>query len=280
MSFEVESPSFLDEEIRNEVFTWLSNARYWLGYMVAINGENYGVLCHELEYGWNHSNWEIIASITPLSNRSPYYRMFEGTSREFRHKTFEYKIPSYPTMTMSADLKLQKTTFEIEYLIEHFFPGIHRCNTWAVCNFNESENCIGKNNGEISLCGVFGETMICGECLRARTEKGVIGFEGFVYLIGNHEQKIYKIGLSRQPKESYKAFRTKLPDKVEVIHQIETTNMRKAEMVLLHWMSDKNDDSEWYNLSQSDIDFLCNLASFENDNFIDNLGNIILDFPK
>lgn len=278
--FEVKSPSYLDEEIRNEVFTWLLKARYWLGYMVGMNGENYGALCHKLAYKWNRSNWEISVSIVPLSNRSPYYQMFEGASQEFRHKFFEYSIPSYPTMNVSADLKLLKTTFEVEYLTEHFFPGIHRFNTWAVCNLNESENCIGKNNGEISVCGVFGETLVCGECLRARIEKGVIGFEGFVYLIGNHEQNKYKIVLSRQPKESYKAFSTKLFNKVEVIHQIETSNMERVEMVLLNWMSDKNDDGEWYNFSQSDINFLCNLAAFENDNFIDNLGNIVLNFPK
>jgi len=277
MPFEKESLSYLNEGIRDEVFTWLLSARYWLGYLTGISGKNFGALCHELQFMW-YSNWGVRVSISPVSDHSPYYIMFRDSSLEFQQKTFEYHLPK--SEYKSLDLEFLKLTFEVEYLIEHFFPGIQRTNTWTVCNVKESDNCIGKKYGKISLCYVIGDTMICDDCLHSRKEKDEKGFEGFVYLIGNHEQKIYKIGLSRQPKERYKAFRTKLPFEVEVIHQIETTDMKKAEKVLHNWMNDKNAHGEWFNLSQADVDFMCNLATFEKDNFIDKSGNVVLEYPK
>jgi len=276
MLSEKESPTYLDDGMRRYVFNWLLSARYWLGLMVGISGKSFDIFCHELQFLW-YTSWGIRVSITPVNDHSPYYEMFKNASYEFSSRVFEFRIPN--DRVEKLDSEFLKVVSEVEYLIEHFFPGIQRTNTWAVCNELKSDDCSGKG-GFISLCYVIGEERICEKCLNSRKEKEAKGFEGFVYLIGNHEQKIYKIGLSRQPKERYKAFGTKLPFKVEILHQIETTDMKKAEKILHEWMKDKNTHGEWFSLSQNDVEFIYRLTTFEKDTFVDNLGNAVLEYPK
>lgn len=281
MSSKQEMPTYLDEGIRADVFDWLLNARYWLGFMVGISGENFGDHSHELKFSW-HSNWGIRVFISPNGELSPYHKIFKEASYEFRYKIFEYCLPKRDLdfdFDAGPGSSFLNSISEIEYLIQKFFPNIHCANTWTLCNVLESNDCYGKK-GYVSLCNNNGKMKICEKCSNARDERKAKGFDGFVYLIGNRKQKIYKIGLSRQPKERFKAFNTKLPFTVEILHQIEATDMKKAEKLLHDWMKDKNTHGEWFNLSQKEIDFICKLVTFEKDNFRDNLGNVVLKHSK
>lgn len=276
MSSEKESPSYLDNEIRSQVVDWLLNARYWLGVMLGMNGKNFPLYCHELKYSW-YSHNGVRVSISPANDHSPYYTLFRDSSTEFRYRVFDFRLPKSEYSELNESFL--KLVSEVEYLIGKFFPNIERETTWAICESLKSDNCAGKN-GWINLCYVIREEKICEDCIHVNNQNNSSDFEGFVYLIGNHEQKIYKIGLSRQPRERFKAFGTKLPFKVEILHQIETTDMKKAEKILHTWMKDKNTHGEWFNLPQSDVDFICQLSTFEKGNFVNMSGNAVLEYPK
>ena len=255
------------ESLQQSVFNWLRDARYWLGFLVGRHGDTGDpeLRCEDLEFVW-YANRGIRVGIQAHSNNSIYFEFNLGMFSAYGRRPFEYRL--------SDDVSVRDSYTEIEELIEKFFPGMHRANTWTICEIAVSENCLGKR-GVTSICREVDGKKICWECQELLETRRVKEFHGFVYLIGNKEKGIYKIGLSQQPRNRYKAFGTKLPFKLEILHQVGTDDMKKAERLLHTWFREKNMHGEWFELLESDVELICNLAAFENGTFIDSSGNEI-----
>jgi len=259
--------SYLDKENwRDVVFNWLLDARYWLGVLVGQSNEGYEIRCEELEFRW-YINRGVRISIGAHGIHSRYAKLNLSMVSVYGRYPFEYRLPE--------DLEAREHYSEIEGVIQRFFPGIHCANTWAICEIAESEYCLAKRD-ILSIC-LIDEVKVCWDCKELLDKRRRKEFQGYIYLIGNHEKRVYKIGLSRQPKERYKAFRTKLPFAVEILHQIGTDDMKKSETLLHNWFRDKNTHGEWFELSETDVEFICSLIVFERGKFINGSGKEILE---
>lgn len=168
-------------------------------------------------------------------------------------------------LLLPKDIVIKGCYKEIEAEIKKFFPKIGQSNTWAICEAKESENCISQY-GYFDICRQIDKKMICSSCMEKR-EQEKVKYTGFIYLIGNIENGIYKIGISEKPRERYKAFKNKLPFEVKIIHQIPVDNMIKAEKRLHTYFSEKRTHGEWFQLDEKDLEFVLGVKEFIQDKF-------------
>jgi hypothetical protein len=75
---------------------------------------------------------------------------------------------------------------------------------------------------------------------------------GCVYLM-RADNGAYKIGLSRRPRERVQQLRRNRFGTIEVLHVIETDNMRALERELHKRYADKQIHGEWFMLDESDV---------------------------
>ncbi len=201
--------------------------------------------------------------------------------RDHRLDNLEFSSPRDPFelyFGRKPPIKLELFHSDVEELIEVLLPGIHRVNTWAVCELQASKRCEGKE-GRKSVCiDIEGKKACwpckerCGQHPNRATNKE---YDGFVYLLGNKERRIYKIGVSGEPKTRSKGVNTLLPFTVLVMHEIGADDSYKAEKILHGWFTKKRVHGEWFELSEDDVRFISSLVEFENGKFKDESGRQI-----
>ncbi len=96
----------------------------------------------------------------------------------------------------------------------------------------------------------------------------------YVYLIGNKNAGIYKIGVARIPEKRLKSNQTSCPYKLEIIHVFESNFAYKLEKVLQHDFSgfkrdvNENDiQGEWFCLTNKETDSFLSRCSTHEQNF-------------
>ena len=77
---------------------------------------------------------------------------------------------------------------------------------------------------------------------------------GFVYLFRAGD--IYKIGLSINPKQRSKAVKAPNGQDIIIEHQISTDDMGALEQALHYRFSDKRLEGEWFELTDSDVEYV------------------------
>jgi hypothetical protein len=142
----------------------------------------------------------------------------------------------------------------VENTVEEYFPGINKHNSISMCEFNKSKNC---NVERLKICINFDGKNICSYCMEEIKKQLPIKTNGFVYLVGNHEEKKYKIGVSLNPQKRESQIKTELPFKIFPIHKIRCEEPYKSEKILHEKFSNKRLNGEWFELDKSDIDFIC-----------------------
>lgn len=80
--------------------------------------------------------------------------------------------------------------------------------------------------------------------------------EGYIYL-AYCDTGHYKIGWSVDPDKRIKHFDTQMPVEVSMVHSFPTDNVRAAETFLHYLFQDKRINGEWFDLSESEIEFIC-----------------------
>ena len=85
------------------------------------------------------------------------------------------------------------------------------------------------------------------------------GRRGYVYLIKSG--KYHKIGLTkRNPQSRIRELST--PEGVTLIHVIETSDPDGCEAFLHDIFRDKRAEREWFNLDESDVEFIKNMKGY------------------
>lgn len=83
---------------------------------------------------------------------------------------------------------------------------------------------------------------------------------GYIYLLrAIMPDTSYKIGYSSTPKERIESMGVKLPFPIKPLHLIPTNNVRHAEKYLHHLYAQKRLGGEWFQLSNEDVQSICNL---------------------
>ena len=243
--------STFDKELSSSIFSWLINTKYWLGFLAAKSNIIY-ILDEDLEIYWYASYARIRVRIKARSDKNLDFLM-----ASIGNDNFDLLLPK--------DIVIKDYYKEIEAEIKRFFPMIGLANTWAICEAGESEDC-RKKYGYFDICQKMDKQMVCSNCRKNR-EQEKIKYKGYIYLIGNKEMGIYKIGMSQQPKERYKAFQTKLPFEVKIIHQIGVDDMTKAEKRLHNYFNQKKTHGEWFQLDEQEVTLILRAKEFIEDNF-------------
>jgi hypothetical protein len=89
---------------------------------------------------------------------------------------------------------------------------------------------------------------------RAEVEKDK---SGYVYVVGNHDEGLYKIGMTtRTPSERVLEFSPKLPFECEIMATIRTMDARSLEREIHDLYKHKRENGEWFRLEEADIDDL------------------------
>jgi hypothetical protein len=83
--------------------------------------------------------------------------------------------------------------------------------------------------------------------------------KGFIYLATNNLGD-HKIGMSEKPVQRIEKMGIKLPFPLDVVHLIETNDMRAAESALHDRFSTKRIKGEWFKLSEEDIQAICAIS--------------------
>lgn len=87
--------------------------------------------------------------------------------------------------------------------------------------------------------------------------------DGWIYVVGSHKERLYKIGLTRRgPDERLNEFRPNLPFKTKLICAIRSTDVYTDEAVFHSAFSDKRTNGEWFKLDDEDLDWLRAHAEF------------------
>jgi hypothetical protein len=162
----------------------------------------------------------------------------------------------------------------VEQLVKRYFLGIACESTFAICQVGEYEYCSSKVNRR-DICLIVDGKYVCRGCKGVLERKASRIYPGYVYLVGNKDKKIYKIGKSRQPKERYKAIATKLPFPAEIVHVVGSDDTEKAEKILHTYFASKRTHGEWFELPDEDVVKITNLISFDGNDFLDASGNKI-----
>ena len=89
---------------------------------------------------------------------------------------------------------------------------------------------------------------------------------GFIYILkaitpDNH----YKIGRSKDPVNRIETMGVKLPFPLEPIHQFPTSDASRAEKQLHEQYEDKRVNGEWFALSDSDVETICQIERMDFD---------------
>lgn len=89
--------------------------------------------------------------------------------------------------------------------------------------------------------------------------KGTRNNYGFVYLIHDTQTNCYKIGLSKNPSKRLSSLQTATPNKLVLLHEIETSRMSSLEKELHYKFQANHLNGEWYALSDNDIRYIRSL---------------------
>ena len=81
---------------------------------------------------------------------------------------------------------------------------------------------------------------------------------GYIYVVKEFTYGYYKIGKSKNPLNRAKSLHNSSMDGVELITYFYTNECSSEEERLHHFFKDKNVHSEWFNLNETDIEFLIN----------------------
>jgi len=81
--------------------------------------------------------------------------------------------------------------------------------------------------------------------------------KGFVYLLKC--DRYYKIGMSKSVTDRIKQLSTQPPFDIELLHTIQTNDMYGLESTLHQKFSEKRKTGEWFNLDDSDIEYIRSL---------------------
>ena len=90
---------------------------------------------------------------------------------------------------------------------------------------------------------------------------------GYVYLVSSSRPNYFKIGASKQPEARLSGLKYEFPYTDEIVHLIEADRPQKAESLLHKKFAEKHDESEWFYLDESDIEYITSLAKFEQGQF-------------
>jgi len=119
----------------------------------------------------------------------------------------------------------------IENRIRSFLPGI------AVVSCEQCGSRLGLTNNKT-----------CDVCLPHK-----VNSDGFVYLYGNMEKGLFKIGASKNPKQRVMQLNKISPYLSVLLHKIPAMNMREAERLLHIKYADKKQLGEWFELNMDDV---------------------------
>jgi len=90
---------------------------------------------------------------------------------------------------------------------------------------------------------------------------------GFVYLIKIPSGE-YKIGRSNDVGRRMQDFSTSSPHAFQLVHKIVADDMVEAERLLHKKFLEKSVKGEWFNLSSADLEYICEIVSFNSGEFI------------
>lgn len=82
---------------------------------------------------------------------------------------------------------------------------------------------------------------------------------GYVYL-AHADTGHYKIGYSVDPQNRIKHFDTQMPVKVEIVHTIQTDDMRRLEKKLHERFESQRVTGEWFDLGEDDVGFITSIG--------------------
>ena len=257
----------IDSWIDEECTRWLLDVRYWVGFVTgrrqrSDNHRSINLISNELQYRWYGYRISI------EGRAGSFYKNELRCSNEFdTGKVFNFIVGDYNSVVASSK--------HVETLIKRHFPRISAYNTWDICSVKESELCEGKTNTS-SICILVNDKYCCTHC--ERLLQSINAFKspdiGNVYILGSHQEGVYKIGFSRDVKRRFKTISTKLPFDVEIYHYIACDSMYPEK--LLHNLYAKyKKNGEWFSLKKEHLDFLFVISRFEKGAFTDKVGNII-----
>lgn len=90
---------------------------------------------------------------------------------------------------------------------------------------------------------------------KRKTKKKPRPKPGYVYLF-KADNGVYKIGQSVDPDARITSLGVKLPYELESVHRIETHDMNELESDLHDRFADKRLEGEWFELTESDVDYI------------------------
>lgn len=90
----------------------------------------------------------------------------------------------------------------------------------------------------------------------AKTKKAPKPQPGYIYLIKGVNTQWYKIGKTIDPTARIKAFNTQGPFRCEFVRLFEVEDTRKSEAKLHDLFREKRVEGEWFNLDQTDVEWL------------------------
>ncbi len=95
-------------------------------------------------------------------------------------------------------------------------------------------------------------------------------FNGYVYFFNLVGSKLYKIGMSKNP--GFRLYDAIVPhQQFEIVHEIPTNWMPWLESYFHHLYESKHSDGEWFELDDSDIEYIKSIeyGHYDLDKFFD-----------
>ena len=83
---------------------------------------------------------------------------------------------------------------------------------------------------------------------------------GFVYVLKKTDENVFKIGMSKKFDERKKQISTKLPFEVETFKLFKTDDMEELEKHFHKKFDEKRMNGEWFNLNETDINYIKNYS--------------------
>lgn len=77
-----------------------------------------------------------------------------------------------------------------------------------------------------------------------------------MYIFGNADYGLYKIGASASPKWRLAVYKSYLPFDVKMVYTVLVKEMKRAEKAAHIYLEDKQTRGEWFRLSPRDIELL------------------------